>query len=81
MNRRTAINGAKLVLACLLLAITGFAQSDNANVSGVVTDPSGSAIPKAKVMLKNQATGLPREAFTTKPARIRFRPFPPGCTR
>jgi len=35
------------------------AQSSNAQISGVVTDPSGSAVPGAEVTAVNGATGVP----------------------
>src|SRR5436190_6305019 len=62
----------------LLMAIAANAQSDNANVSGVITDPSGAAIPRAKVTLKNQATGLTREAATNESGVFAIPTVPPG---
>ena len=60
----------------LLMAFAAYAQSDNANVSGVITDPSGSAIPNAKITLKNQANGT-REA-TTNESGLLDPTVPPG---
>ena len=62
----------------LLLCQAGFAQSDNANVNGVITDPSGSAVPNAKITLKNQATGLTREATTNESGVYAIPTVPPG---
>jgi len=44
-----AKRSALLLVTLIALTLGLLAQSDNANVSGVVSDPSGSAVPKAKV--------------------------------
>ncbi len=48
-------------LLCLLVAFSGntlFAQlADRAVITGIVTDPSGAAVPDAKVSITNQDTG------------------------
>jgi Carboxypeptidase regulatory-like domain/TonB-dependent Receptor Plug Domain len=41
-----------------------FAQSDNGSIVGYVKDPTGAVIPKAKVLLKNEATGVEKRATT-----------------
>ncbi|HXK02481.1 MAG TPA: carboxypeptidase regulatory-like domain-containing protein [Verrucomicrobiae bacterium] len=41
----------------LLFAFHAFAQSDYGSISGFVKDPSGAIVPKAKVSVKNEATG------------------------
>ncbi len=62
-----ATGRAAAILAVLLaVSFVALAQSDNSTVSGVVTDPSGATIPGAKVVLKNQLTGLTREATTNE---------------
>ena len=67
-----------VLIALIALSFTAFAQSDNANVAGVITDPSGSAVPNAKVVLKNQATGLTREATTNESGIYSIPTIPPG---
>ena len=62
----------------LLMAFAAFGQSDNANVNGVVTDPSGAAVPSAKVVLKNQANGLTREATTNESGVYSIPTIPSG---
>jgi outer membrane receptor protein involved in Fe transport len=43
-------------LCILLLALSAMAQIQNGQLNGDVTDPSGAAIPNAKVTIKSQAT-------------------------
>ena len=69
---------ATLLLLLLLFVSFAWAQSDNANVAGTVTDPSGSAVPNAKLVLKNQATGLTREAVTNESGVYSIPTVPPG---
>jgi len=45
-------------LVVMLFALTMMAQVQNGQFSGVVTDPSGAAVPNAKVTITNQATNL-----------------------
>jgi hypothetical protein len=47
-----------------VISLTGFnlfAQSDNGSIVGYVKDPTGATIPKAKVALKNEATGIVKQ--------------------
>jgi len=69
----TAISGV-----FLLMGFSAYAQSDNANVNGVITDPSGSAVPNAKVTIKNQANGLTREANSNESGVYSIPTVPPG---
>ena len=62
----------------LLMAFGAYAQSDNANVNGVITDPSGSAVPNAKVTIRNQANGLTREANSNESGVYSIPTVPPG---
>jgi hypothetical protein len=50
----------------LLLALSLFGQSDNSYVTGTVKDPSGAAIAKAKVTVRNESTGFTREVSTNE---------------
>ncbi len=58
---RTAVTFAMLLGAAMLVQTSqpiAFAQSlTSGDISGHVTDPTGAAIPGAKVVLKNQGTG------------------------
>ncbi|MBI3471759.1 MAG: carboxypeptidase regulatory-like domain-containing protein, partial [Candidatus Solibacter usitatus] len=69
---------AALLGSLLLLSVGALAQSDNANVNGVITDPSSSAVPNAKVILRNQGTGLTREAMTNMSGVYSIPTIPPG---
>ncbi len=67
------------VVGLLLLVSSGsWAQSDNANVNGVITDPSGAAVPNAKVQITNQATGRVRTAVTSLSGVYSIPTVPPG---
>ncbi len=50
-----------LLAVAIFLALPGSAQNEFATIRGVVTDPSGSAIPKAHIALINVSTNLGRE--------------------
>ena len=72
--------GTKLVasLAMLTLAVgIAFAQGDEADIIGTVTDPSGAIIPIAQVTLTNVETGVTR-VVTTQDGQYIFSPVRPG---
>jgi hypothetical protein len=62
----------------LALSISGFAQSDTAQISGFVKDPTGSVVPKANVTIKNEATGLERKTTTNESGYYVVPNLPPG---
>ena len=47
-----------VAISMLLLALGAVAQVQNGQFTGVVTDPSGAAIPNAKVTVTNMGTSL-----------------------
>lgn len=49
--------------ACLLFASMGAAQSTFGSITGVVTDPTGSVVPKAQVSVTNAGTGVVRDTI------------------
>src|ERR1700722_11290003 len=51
-------------MTLLSLAAILQAQTDNGTIVGYVKDPSGAVIPKAKVVLTNEATGVESRATT-----------------
>ena len=56
----------KAVTLCILLGASAFAQSAGglAGISGVVRDPSGSVVPKAKIVITNEDKGVSRTLLT-----------------
>src|SRR5271157_1877593 len=52
-----------LVLGIVLLSIAAYSQ-DTASLLGTVTDPSGSAVPNATVVITNTDTGIVRSTTT-----------------
>lgn len=76
---RTVI--AKSLLGiCLFLACAGaaLAQAGRGGVSGLVTDPSGAAVPAAKVTLLNHATGISQTTVATAAGLYSFVSLTPG---
>jgi hypothetical protein len=79
------ISGAAAMRVLFVLILVFFlsphaqAQLYTGSVSGVVTDPSGAAVPSAKITLVDQNRGYPFTA-TTDPATGRYllRTIPPG---
>ena len=66
---------AILVLALNSLAL---AQTGDADITGVVKDPSGSAVAGASLKVTNQDTGVSRAIVADAEGRYRFYPLPPG---
>src|SRR5690349_25130418 len=61
---RSARSCAALALVVFLWALAGlgsaFAQTTFGSITGVVTDPSGAAVPNAQITVVNQDTGFTR---------------------
>ncbi|PYQ45699.1 MAG: hypothetical protein DMG99_01085 [Acidobacteria bacterium] len=51
---------------------SSFAQTFSASLAGVVTDPSGSAVPGAKVHLRNMGTNEVRDAISSAVGSYKF---------
>jgi hypothetical protein len=68
------------IAALFLLAVTAlsFAQDTNASLSGTVTDPSGAAIPGAKLTLTNEATAFQSNFVSDEAGNYSFRNLTPG---
>lgn len=66
------------LLSLLLLAVGAFAQVQNGQVTGTVTDPSGAAIPNAKVTVTNTGTNLSITTTTNQTGNYSVRELPLG---
>ncbi|MBC8167345.1 MAG: carboxypeptidase regulatory-like domain-containing protein, partial [Bryobacteraceae bacterium] len=64
--------------AMLLMAVMLFAQSDNANISGIVKDQTGGAVTTAKVTVTNEGTGFERTVNTNESGFFTVTNLPPG---
>jgi hypothetical protein len=64
--------------AILSWATPVFAQVDRANLSGVVTDPSGAVVMDSALELTHTSTGLTRATRTDGSGIYRFASLPPG---
>jgi hypothetical protein len=54
-----------IVLLCALSALMLYAQADRGTITGLVTDPQGSAIAHAQVSIKDSKTGVVTNVTTT----------------
>src|SRR3954471_23792720 len=61
-----------------LIAQCCFAQTFSSSIAGVVTDPSGSVVPGAKVHLRNMGTNDVRDTTTTPAGTYKFDNLLPG---
>jgi hypothetical protein len=68
-------------LSVLLLALGGFAQIQNGQFTGTVTDPSGAAIGNAKVIVTNLGTNLSIATTTNSNGLYTVRELPVGTYR
>jgi len=76
--RRLYMRCLVLLIAVLASGYLAFAQTDRANVTGVVTDPSQGAVPDARVSLHSLATGSERSALTNGAGVYTFSALPVG---
>src|SRR4051794_16721529 len=57
---------ALCLLAALCCTLPGQNTAGTGSISGVITDPTGSAVPGASVLVENQSKGIRRELRTTE---------------
>src|ERR1700741_939835 len=69
---------AVLGLFLLTVSLRGFGQDTNASLSGTVTDPSGAAIPRAKLTITNEATSFQSSFVSDETGAYTFRNLTPG---
>src|SRR5437762_6544410 len=65
-------------LLAVALSFTLFAQSDLSTITGVIKDPSGSAVPGAKVNVRNEATGVERQTVSADSGTFTVTNLPSG---
>lgn len=68
-------------LSVLGFAFTALAQVQNGAFTGTVTDPSGAAVPNAKVTITNLGTNASMTATTNNTGLFNARELPPGTYR
>lgn len=69
----------QVLVFALLCALASFGQElGTATLTGTVVDPSGAVIGGAKVSAQNKATGMQREALSTKAGIFVFNDLAPG---
>jgi len=54
------------------------AQTTKATILGTINDEQGNAVSKARVVARNNDTGIPRETTTDQEGRYRLSELPPG---
>src|SRR5260370_15250092 len=75
---RTTLRWTSAVMVVLFLAAIAPAQVGDADIAGVVKDPSGAPIAAAKVTLTNQDSGVARTFTADSEGRYRFSAIAPG---
>lgn len=68
----------RLLAAAFLAAVLAFAQVDVTSVTGVVTDPTGAAVPGAAITVTNSATGAKFSATSTDKGEYTVPALPAG---
>src|SRR5258708_16240846 len=65
-------------LLTLMFALAAAAQIQNGQFQGTVTDPSGAAVPNAKITITNASTGLSVTATTNATGLYSVKELPVG---
>jgi hypothetical protein len=66
------------IVAPLCLCAVAFGQRDLGTVSGVINDSSGAAVPNAKIVLTNDATGVANTSQTNESGTYNIPALTPG---
>jgi len=69
---------ALLVSVAVLTQLPVYSQFASGSIGATVTDSSGAAVPGAKVVLKNEATGVVRDSVTNATGNFDFPSVLPG---
>ena len=78
LNRFPVSGCIALSIAALLTVCVGFAADPTGTISGIVTDPSGSAVLRAQVTVKQTSTGLTGSVTTEAQGAFLFPLMPLG---
>ena len=62
----------------LLMTLVAYGQLDYGSITGFAKDPSGAVVPKTKVTVKNEATGVERSTETNDGGYYVVTNLPPG---
>ncbi len=79
--RRGAVLASALAAACLLTplaAVHAPAQTTGATISGIVRDPSGAVVPRARVLATNGAGSNVEATYTAADGSYQLQGIPPG---
>src|SRR5580658_7792481 len=68
--------GSYSILALVLLLSAATARGQSGSVEGIVKDPSGSAVPNAKVEMSHSVSGFHREVITGADGVFKFKNVP-----
>src|SRR3981189_1855414 len=74
IRRGFAASALLAVFFCFAL----LAQSDLSTITGVVKDPSGSAVPGARITVRNEATGVERQTVSADSGTFSVTNLPSG---
>ncbi|MCS6952723.1 MAG: carboxypeptidase-like regulatory domain-containing protein [Bryobacterales bacterium] len=74
----TPFRAVATMAAVLIVVSHGFAQSDLAQISGFVRDPSAAVVPNATVTITNEATNAERKTQTNESGYYVVPNLPPG---
>ena len=72
------IAASAVLVTALALSTTAIAQSFLGSIRGTVVDSSGGAVPKAAVLVTDEATGVPRSIDTDSEGRYEAANLQPG---
>jgi len=79
MKSMKTLQVVSLVFGVVLLAASlSLAQVSTSTITGSVQDSSGAAVPGAKVVAKNEGTGVTHETKTTSAGDYTLSALPPG---
>jgi Carboxypeptidase regulatory-like domain len=75
---KNLITGLLIAILALFTSITSNAQQLTGSLSGMIFDQAGAVVPKAKVILKNEASGDTRSTFSDNGGSFNFAAIQPA---